>query len=552
MKLRLSLIISCCLLVTASQAQYAWTQKSDFTGAKRFAGVGFDINGKGYFGTGADFSLSLTSIYNDFWEYDTQTDTWVQVSSYPGLQRYAASGFTLGQNGYLGLGWASANGTAQADFSKYDPQTDTWTSIAGFPGAARYTSTAVGVNSMNSGYVAFGYFPWTNDMYKYDASTQSWNQEPSCPGVVRQSAAGFELGDKVYVGGGSANQSTTLSDFWEYDPITQTWTQVANYPQPIYAAVNFVLDGKGFVGCGRTSNSFNTDFYYYVPQTNTWTQGPSFPGIAREHASGFSIGSKAYVVCGRGPTNNYLQDVWELSFQRPCNSLAVDAGADEVVYFGYAPAGCTTLDATVSGGTPPFSYSWSTGETTSSIKVCPQSATTYIVTVTDNNNCIVYDSVKVCVIDVSCGNNPNNPKVRVCHNTGAGTTVTICISASAVPMHLNNHGDHLGSCEITSCDPLNNRPSPTVDNSEIDQIKAYPNPFNDVLYFEFSLIEESDVKIDIFNSIGQHVKTVFNEFVNSNEQMKVEYTSETNCNCILFYRMQTNSGTYFEKVVMVK
>lgn len=48
---------------------------------------------------------------------------------------------------------------------------------------------------------------------------------------------------------------------------------------------------------------------------------------------------------------------------------------------------------TVTGGIPPYSYSWSNGDTTQNITVVP--AGTYTITVTDSNDCSVTDSVTI-------------------------------------------------------------------------------------------------------------------------------------------------------------
>lgn len=59
----------------------------------------------------------------------------------------------------------------------------------------------------------------------------------------------------------------------------------------------------------------------------------------------------------------------------------------------------TVLTAVVdSGGTPGFSYIWSTGATTSSITVTPPNTTTYYVTIRDTNGCKTTDSITVIVI----------------------------------------------------------------------------------------------------------------------------------------------------------
>lgn len=307
------------LLFNQASAQYAWTQKSDFPGGKRFAAVSFDIDGYGYFGTGADLTPGNSIYYKDLWKYDPNTDTWSQLTDLPGNIRFGATGFSIDQRGYVGLGWVSSTGPALDDFYYYDANTGSWTPMSSFTPGPRYT--AIGVNSLNAGYVGFGYSPWFNDMHKLDANTLSWTPMPSCPGAARQSSEGFALDHNVYVGGGSNNQSNTLQDFWEFNTNTQTWTQVADYPHQVYAAVSFVFMGDGFVGCGRTAGTHFNDFFSYNYGTNSWSPVPSLPAMAREHASGFSMGNRAFVMCGRGPGNVYLNDVWELANSTGINDL---------------------------------------------------------------------------------------------------------------------------------------------------------------------------------------------------------------------------------------
>ena len=86
----------------------------------------------------------------------------------------------------------------------------------------------------------------------------------------------------------------------------------------------------------------------------------------------------------------------------PDPPLIIDAGANQVVYYGYPPQACTTLSGSGAGGTPPYTYLWSNGETTQSIIVCPTVTTVYAVTITDADNYTFSDDVKVCVVVVRC------------------------------------------------------------------------------------------------------------------------------------------------------
>src|SRR5689334_6514416 len=123
---------------------------------------------------------------------------------------------------------------------------------------------------------------------------------------------------------------------------------------------------------------------------------------------------------------------------------SVDAGANTSVYVGIPSMSCVNLTATPTG-TPPFSFLWSTGDTTQTINVCPTANTDYWVTITDSTLCSSTDTVTVTVVDVRCGS--DSDKVLVCHIPpgNPANAHTICISPNAVPAHLA-HGDVLGAC----------------------------------------------------------------------------------------------------------
>ena len=75
------------------------------------------------------------------------------------------------------------------------------------------------------------------------------------------------------------------------------------------------------------------------------------------------------------------------------NNVNVNAGPDQTI----CKSTCADLEASASGGKAPYSYKWSSGQTTKAINVCPTSDKTYTVTVTDANGCTGKDVVKVKV-----------------------------------------------------------------------------------------------------------------------------------------------------------
>ncbi|MBR9914643.1 MAG: T9SS type A sorting domain-containing protein [Algicola sp.] len=132
--------------------------------------------------------------------------------------------------------------------------------------------------------------------------------------------------------------------------------------------------------------------------------------------------------------------------------LAANIAGDEcnTVYNGYEPSACTDLTVEAQYGVAPYTYLWSTGETTATISACPTETTVYSVTVTDALGDTASDETTVVSVDVTCGNS-NNGKVLVCHRTMSGDFNTLCIAPSAVQSHLD-HGDILGECGSATCD----------------------------------------------------------------------------------------------------
>lgn len=120
-----------------------------------------------------------------------------------------------------------------------------------------------------------------------------------------------------------------------------------------------------------------------------------------------------------------------------------DAGPDQLVFPGLPGYSIATLSASVRGGAGPFHYLWSTGDTTSSIQVSPDSSGYYYVLVSDvDGGCSGMDSVFVTAEDVSCGR--FGDKIRVCHNGQP-----LCVNTSRANV-LFSKGAIPGSCP--SCD----------------------------------------------------------------------------------------------------
>ena len=259
-------------------ATNSWTSKAYFGGGAgllRQAGVGFSINGKGYMGTGRNGA----TFYNDFWEYTWATGvlggTWTSMTSFPGLVRSNAVGFSIGTKGYMGTGW---NGTTYyKDFWEYDPSVGvggTWTQMADFGGAAR--ANAVGFSIGDKGYIGTGYDGTTyyKDFWEYDPSVGAggtWTQKADFPGPARHEAVGFGSATKGYIGAGSGSDQdsfhqTMYNDAWEYDPATNSWAQKADIGTSwISSTYGFSIGTALYIGYGLNNSTTSRSFLEYNP-----------------------------------------------------------------------------------------------------------------------------------------------------------------------------------------------------------------------------------------------------------------------------------------------
>jgi N-acetylneuraminic acid mutarotase len=252
-------LVSSILICSILSGQNAWYNQAAFGGTPRAYGIGFSIGTNGYIGLGSNNDSART----DLWKFDANANAWIQVANLPAQARIGAAGFALGNLGYVGMG----KGTTQLnDFYSYDPVGNTWTQLSPFPGAARSFSMI------------------------------------------------FTIGNYAYLGCGRDETSYTLyNDFWKYDPSTDTWSPLAAFPGSIRkSGIAFAIGGNGYMGMG-TYTSYYHDFYKYDTTSNSWTACASFPGGDREGAYSCSIGNTGYVTCGGSPGWPYTNytDLWQ-------------------------------------------------------------------------------------------------------------------------------------------------------------------------------------------------------------------------------------------------
>lgn len=208
--------------------------------------------------------LAIVCIAGSCTDEDEYTQgQWMKKASYNGVYRAYASGFTIGNYGYL---------------------------CGGFYGA-------------NKDYL--------NDLWEYDMSRNSWTQCADMPVAGRKAAVGFAVNGKGYITTGSVKDGSSsycVADTWEYDPATDTWTRKDDFKGGVRdGALAFSIGGYGYVGTGCNSDAtgsesaYKMDFYRFNPngaEGSQWEAVSGYGGEKRYFGTAFVIDEVATSVAG--------------------------------------------------------------------------------------------------------------------------------------------------------------------------------------------------------------------------------------------------------------
>ncbi|MBN1186596.1 MAG: galactose oxidase [Bacteroidales bacterium] len=143
-----------------------WEQKVSVGGSKRRDAAGFVINGKGYIMTG----INNGSYETDMWKYDPETDSWDEMNEianvtdkkfdddYSSIYGIGKVAFTINGKGYLATAGSGVSGTVW----EYDPTTDLWEQKTSLEGSTRVDATGFAIG--DHGYITTGH----NSSYYFD------------------------------------------------------------------------------------------------------------------------------------------------------------------------------------------------------------------------------------------------------------------------------------------------------------------------------------------------------------------------------------------------
>ena len=238
--------------------------------------------------------------------FQIQAQDWVQVTSLPNAfnETHHSFAFSFDDMGYIVAG--NSNSGVRDDFYQYNPVTNSWTELTPFPGGAR--GFAIGDTWNGKAYFGFGDDGTSllNDLWVFDPSNMSWTELAPCPCAARRHPAMIAHNGRVFVGLGNTSIGN-MNDWWEYDITSNTWSQKDNLPsQSRHHPYQFGINDNVYSGFGHGNGIFN-DWFRYDITAETWTQVATLPAQGRVAGTQFSYNGLGYVLSGDGDNHDSME-----------------------------------------------------------------------------------------------------------------------------------------------------------------------------------------------------------------------------------------------------
>ena len=113
------------------------------------------------------------------------------------------------------------------------------------------------------------------------------------------------------------------------------------------------------------------------------------------------------------------------------------------------------------------------------------------------------------------------------------------------PNNISNPGDPNSTPPVVSITELDGIPT----TYELSQ--NYPNPFNPTTTINFSTTQAGNVSLTIYNSLGEEIETLVNEFLPSGNYA-FDWDARNLTSGVYFYRLTANNFVETKKMMLVK
>lgn len=239
-----------------------WRKLADFPGTVRKFAAGFVYGNKIYYGTG-ESKLLASSFLNDWWEYDTTTDSWTRKADFIGGGRSNLNGYSNTSGCFLayGFNWNKYNGY-EAYIWKYNPETDVWArediDVKGLLKSARWwmaesVNDEILVGYLNSLYDSnYSFYIFNTNLKTFSPITNfPYHNTWGNPNLM-------VINSTIYVQ--ASDYSESSKNFYRYDLTTNTWklTETNIYTDITYG-IAFEAGNVGYAGLGTLNHLYEFD-----------------------------------------------------------------------------------------------------------------------------------------------------------------------------------------------------------------------------------------------------------------------------------------------------
>ena len=122
------------------------------------------------------------------------------------------------------------------------------------------------------------------------------------------------------------------------------------------------------------------------------------------------------------------------------------------------------------------------------------------------------------------------------------------LSKDQIEKHYNNGLSGKGYCDSFTTD-IKNSNSGVINSYILNQ--NYPNPFNPSTLISFSIPEQENVKLDVYNILGQHISSLVKGELNAGFH-NVKFEARNIPSGIYFYKLETNKFINVKKMILQK
>ncbi|MEO0513828.1 MAG: kelch repeat-containing protein [Planctomycetota bacterium] len=295
-----------------------WTQLGDMPAVVNHQTAAYDPQtGTVWFVAGFLGAFPGSST-DQVWTYDVATDTWGTGPSLPAPRSAGVTGI-VGRGLHFAGGFDTDRDTTHNDHWVLDLDNVAagWAVAPDMPGERGHISTAVIGDRLYAigGQIGHDDGPEDQaDVWAFDVSENQWVTLASLPrGISHTEPSTFVWNDRIFVGGGRANQSGDVvldrDELLMYDPGSDTWTQVATLPEgPLRGPTMQVVNDQIVLASGLIPPSgpfVPTDSVHVADLDENWLRGPDLPVDLGEVAAGVIDGTLLVIGDGDNATLAY-------------------------------------------------------------------------------------------------------------------------------------------------------------------------------------------------------------------------------------------------------